>query len=80
MVLYCWIMDSQQTSRVSYLANIPPINSTDQMSLNVVMGNYQINIHRGSDTRPTGPPKRYPIVFIHGNSDIGMGNGGSVGW
>ncbi|KAM3146969.1 hypothetical protein pb186bvf_000685 [Paramecium bursaria] len=34
----------------------------------------------GSDTRPTGPPSRYPIVFIHGNSDIGMGNGGSVGW
>ena len=36
--------------------------------------------HRGSETRPTGPPSRYPIVFIHGNSDIGMGNGGSVGW
>ena len=34
----------------------------------------------GYDVRPTSAPKRYPIIFIHGNSDIGVGNGGTVGW
>lgn len=38
------------------------------------------NNFSGYETRPTAAPARYPIIFIHGNSDIGVGNGGSVGW
>lgn len=44
------------------------------------MGTYIIFINRGAETRPTTAPSKYPIVFIHGNSDIGVGNGGTVGW
>lgn len=43
----------------------------------IIISNYFFS---GAETRPTTAPSKYPIVFVHGNSDIGVGNGGTVGW
>ena len=39
------------------------------------MGNKLNLTISGAEVRPTKQPQRIPIVFIHGNSDIGVGDG-----
>lgn len=51
------------------------MNSTDPISVMLPMGIIVLYMISGADTRPTTQPSRIPIVFIHGNSDIGVGDG-----
>jgi hypothetical protein len=50
------------------------MDSIDQISFLDVMGTISFYLS-GADTRPTTKPTKIPIVFIHGNSDVGAGDG-----
>lgn len=57
-----------------WIRTINCMDSIAQISYLDAMGIMQ-GYHSGADTRPTSKPTKIPIVFIHGNSDVGAGDG-----